>query len=732
MGTLKEPCRTIFIVLIFILTACLSAIGQTLVATIPVGVIPVAAAVNSSTNKIYVVNQNSNSVTVIDGASNATVTVPVGSTPQGVDVNASTNKIYVTNEIGNTVTVIDGSNNATSTLGVGNHPVAVAVNATTNKIYVANYLDNSVTVIDAVTYATTRVMAGNYPGALAVDSNRNKIYVVNCGSNSVTVIDGATNFTSSVSVGGYPVGLAIDQTRNKVYVADYGTNDVAVIDGATLSVTTVVSGSAPSAVAVDLDTNQIYVTNKQSGTVTVIDGATLSTSTIAVNSAPTAVAVDSATNQIYVTSLLWNGLLTVIDGASGSLNTVTVGAYPAALAVNKATSKVYVLNSGDNTVSVIAEAAYEALQFVPVTPCRAVDTRWTTGPMGGPRLPANTSRSFAIPRSACNIPATAAAYALNVTVVPHGTLGFLTLWPTGQDRPSISVTNSWDGRIKANAAIVPAGSSGAVSVYTSNATDVVLDISGYFVPTPNPNALAFYPLKPCRVADTRWPRGSLGGPYLQGGSNPRSLPLLNATSCNIPSTAQAYSLNFTAIPRTRALWVFSTWPHGQAQPNVSTINAPTGTVTANAAIVPAGTNGAIDVAASDDTDLAIDINGYFAPSGSNGLSLYPTSPCRAVDTRETVGVFSGELIANIVGSSCGISASAQAFVLNATVVPSGPLWLLALWPDGQQQPSASTLNAWDGMATSNLAIVPATDGEIDASAAGSTVLILDISSYFAP
>jgi hypothetical protein len=42
--------------------------------------------------------------------------------------------------------------------------------------------------------------------------------------------------------------------------------------------------------------------------------------------------------------------------------------------------------------------------------------------------------------------------------------------------------NSTDGRIKANAAIVPAGApSGSVSVYVTDTVDVVLDIDGYFV-----------------------------------------------------------------------------------------------------------------------------------------------------------------------------------------------------------------------------------------------------------
>jgi hypothetical protein len=57
---------------------------------------------------------------------------------------------------------------------------------------------------------------------------------------------------------------------------------------------------------------------------------------------------------------------------------------------------------------------------------------------------------------------------------------------------------------------------------------------------------------------------------------------------------------------------------------------------------------------------------------------------------------------------------------------------LMLWADGQPRPTASTLNAYDGFITSNMAIVPTTNGSIDAYAAGLTQLILDLSGYFAP
>jgi hypothetical protein len=71
-------------------------------------------------------------------------------------------------------------------------------------------------------------------------------------------------------------------------------------------------------------------------------------------------------------------------------------------------------------------------------------------------------------------------------------------------------------------------------------------------------------------------------------------------------------------------------------------------------------------------------------------------------------------------------------VFNATVIPQGPLGYLTLWPDGEQQPVVSTLNAIDGVVTSNMAVVPTNNGSIDAYASQMTQLVLDISSYFAP
>jgi Divergent InlB B-repeat domain len=379
------------------------------------------------------------------------------------------------------------------------------------------------------------------------------------------------------------------------------------------------------------------------------------------------------------------------------------------------------------------------IQFTSVTPCRLVDTRGPNGPFGGPSMQGNTIRSFTLPQDPnCTVPTSAIAYSLNVTVVPHVPLGYLTIWPTGEAQPVVSTLNSPDGRVKANAAIVPAGTSGAVSVYVTNTTDVILDIDGYFQ-APGAGTYQFYPLTPCRVVDTRTgsnqPQGL--GPPSFGAMETRPLPVLSSPCLhNLNPPPQAYSFNATVVPAPagQQLGYLTLWPMGQDQPLVSTLNNPTATVVANAAIVPAGSNGEIEAFTFNTTDLIIDVNGYFGAPGSGGVSFYPAAPCRAYDSRANNGQpFSGERTIGIVSSPCAPPSNAIAYVFNATVVPSGSLGYLTLWPDSEPQPTVSTLNAYDGFVTSNLAIVPNANGSTDSYAGdGSTQLILDISGFFAP
>jgi hypothetical protein len=308
-----------------------------------------------------------------------------------------------------------------------------------------------------------------------------------------------------------------------------------------------------------------------------------------------------------------------------------------------------------------------------------------------------------------------------------------------------STLNSWEGQVVANAALVPAGTNGQISLYASDDTDVLFDVNGYFAP-PATSGLQFYPLTPCRVADTRTFAGFTGtqGPPALPAATPRNFAVSGL--CGVPSTAAAYSLNVTVVPSTATLNYLTTWPAGLPRPLASTLNSPAGTVVANAAIVPAGTNGDIGLYVSDATDVLFDVNGYFAAPGTGGLDYYTMTPCRVADTRSFAD-FAAPFGPPALGAAtprsfpvqtsvCGVPPSSAAYSLNVTVVPStDDLGYLTTWPAGQTMPLASTLNSSDGQVRANAALIPAgtgTGGPISIYVSDPTDVLFDISGFFAP
>lgn len=410
---------------------------------------------------------------------------------------------------------------------------------------------------------------------------------------------------------------------------------------------------------------------------------------------------------------------------------------------NTPRSLALLLAASSFTLPVFAQSGATAkLRFVPVTPCRVIDTREGSSPAA----PLFAQTRVVPVAGTCGVPPAAKAFSLNVTAVPLQSLSFLTIWPTGEAQPFASLLNSWSGAIVAAASLTKAGVDGSVSVFTTDPTHLVIDVNGYFVEATT--ELAYFPLKPCRVLDSRIP----GAPLMFPAGATRTVTPRGV--CGVPATAQAYALNFTVVVP-QVLGFLTAWPTGASRPLASTLNAPRGGLVANAAIVPAGTNGGIDVFVTDNTEVVIDVNGYFAPPTEKGidlggLSLVVQNVCRVADTRIGEGKTGTVGPPNLVGNegrllrlregNCPLpppSPTAKperiAFVLNATVVPPGPLGFLTLWPALLTRPETSTVNtSFSGSAVSNMAIVEgqAFTSEINVFAADPTALILDLNGYF--
>lgn len=197
----------------------------------------------------------------------------------------------------------------------------------------------------------------------------------------------------------------------------------------------------------------------------------------------------------------------------------------------------------------------------------------------------------------------------------------------------------------------------------------------------SPDALTFVAITPCRLVDTRG--GDFNGiapfstgPITSGATVPIPVQSSLEASTNtapapcgvIPSTAEAYSFNVTVIPASAGSVNYVTlWPTGSSQPVVSTINDVQGAIVANAAIVPAGTAGGVDIYNSGPAsiNLVIDMNGYFAPGVATNFAdffaLMPPDNAATVAVGTDVsfpqdGPSSGSAIVRIDASTFNLSA----------------------------------------------------------------------------
>lgn len=210
---------------------------KTVTHTINVGVEPYYVA--SLGTKIYVTNNLSNSVSVINTATHTvTATVWVGNAPRGIKAHGT--DLYVSNfgsgaygsnpsTIG-TVSVIDSNTNTVSeTIHVGIGPRGVVV--VWDEVYVANFLDDTVSVIDTDTNTVTHTIAvWNTPrGITALGTT---VYVENYQAGTVSVINTATHaVTDTVTVGNTPAGFATAGTD--LYISRFTDDVVSILDTTT-------------------------------------------------------------------------------------------------------------------------------------------------------------------------------------------------------------------------------------------------------------------------------------------------------------------------------------------------------------------------------------------------------------------------------------------------------------------------------------------------------------------
>jgi YVTN family beta-propeller protein len=206
---------------------------------INVGRNPISIALDDYHNIAYVANQDSNTVSIINGDTLEVSKINVGKSPSSIAVEGR-NIAYVANRDSNTVSIIketDGVYSNIANVTVGKSPSEIDVNENSNIAYVVNYFSNTVSIIketDGVYSNIANVTVGKSPSDIDVDENRNVAYVANAGPDTVSIIEGSdqkiqagVSFDTNPFHAGNIVCNNIVVPTNQYFYADFRTQCLA-------------------------------------------------------------------------------------------------------------------------------------------------------------------------------------------------------------------------------------------------------------------------------------------------------------------------------------------------------------------------------------------------------------------------------------------------------------------------------------------------------------------------
>jgi alpha-tubulin suppressor-like RCC1 family protein len=364
--------------------------------------------------------------------------------------------------------------------------------------------------------------------------------------------------------------------------------------------------------------------------------------------------------------------------------------------------------------------------YVPLAPVRVLDTRNAT--QGEVSAAVGRRQTVAQRVAGTNgVPADAAAVAINITAVTPTAAGYLTVWPSGQARPTVSSINFPAGAVVGNFVIAEVGEQGRVNIYNhEGSTHVVFDVVGYV-----PNSADYVPLVPARVLDTRnTSQGELSAPV----GERQTVAQRVAGVGGVPANAKAVAINITAVTPSRDGFL-TVWPSGRTRPGASSINFGAGEVVGNFVFAEVGANGRVSIYNHNGaTDVVFDVVGYF-PAGAN---YTPLTPARVLDTRNTT---QGELSTPVgrrqtrsqrVAGVGGVPADASAVAINITAVTPTASGFLTVWPSGRTRPEASSINFPAGGVVGNFVIAEVgANGRVDIyNHEGNTHVVFDVVGYY--
>ncbi|MEV0805508.1 hypothetical protein [Micromonospora sp. NPDC050200] len=400
---------------------------------------------------------------------------------------------------------------------------------------------------------------------------------------------------------------------------------------------------------------------------------------------------------------------------------------------------------GKRRVPVTVQGYHSAVgTYYPVKPGRIMDTR--QGFPNLPQAPIGPGGEVDLQVAGrADVPAEGVgAVVLNVTVTGPTADGFVTVYPSGEARPTASSLNFAKGWLGSNNVTVKLGANGRVKLYNRNgSTHVVVDVVGYYagsdaVRRDNGLGAQFHPVKPTRLVDTR----TTGAAIPAGGKRRFFVDF----GSKLSGRASALVLNITAVAPEKGGFL-TAWSGLGDVPSASTVNYGAGKVVPNLAVVQSnyqcdcGATYAVNtfsLYSSQKAHVVVDLVGVMDGTLTpNGLRFTPTSPTRIVDSRSnlgTTGALGPNVTRKVTTPPALVTGATQALAMNVTAVAPTNATVITVWPAdaGLTKPTASNLNPAAGQTVSNAVIsgIGPADAFHAHNLAGTTHLVADVVGRF--
>jgi YVTN family beta-propeller protein len=284
------------------------------------GLVP---AVRGIPERVYVPNSDNGTVTVIDPVTfRVLYTIPAGSIPHHVAPAWDLSKLYVDEERSGALMVIDPrSGRPVSTVNVPD-PYNLYFSPDGTTAVVVEEAFRRLEFRDRTTFALRGTLALG-PGIDHLDfsADGNYFLITAEWSGEIFRVDVHTmKVTGAMNVGGLPIDVRLSPDGSVFFVANQGRNGVSVVDGSAMrELSFIPTGRGAHGLYISRDTRSLYVTNRLAGSVSVIDIASRKrTATWQTGGSPDMLQLNPDGTQLWMSSR-YDGYVIVVDTSSGKV-----------------------------------------------------------------------------------------------------------------------------------------------------------------------------------------------------------------------------------------------------------------------------------------------------------------------------------------------------------------------------------------------------------------------------